>query len=184
MRSAIERELAKRAREHLLIFTDAALSEQLWLYTRREPGKPIRQIPYRFDPSKSNQLLVQKLSQITFTLNEEEALTLVGVVQRLKDTLDRDEVTKAFYQRFDSERRAFQRFLRGMPDEQLQRWYVAVLLNRLMFIYFLQQKGFLGEGDHSVWRLLQADPDACLYKAVRHGLDQPLRSSTAVEGTR
>ena len=31
----------------------------------------------------------------------------------------------------------------GIPDEGLQRWYVSVILNRLMFIYFIQKKGFL-----------------------------------------
>ena len=30
-----------------------------------------------------------------------------------------------------------------MPDEEMQRWYASVMLNRLMFIYFIQKKGFL-----------------------------------------
>lgn len=145
--AAIERQTAKVAREHLLIFTDATRTEQVWLYPRREPGKPIRLIRYRFDAANANELLLQKLAAITFTLNDEEGLNLLGVVERLKDTLDRDVVTKAFYQRFEKERAAFQEFLDGIPDENLERWYVAVMMNRLMFIYFIQEKGFLGGGN-------------------------------------
>lgn len=144
--AAIERQTAKVAREHLLIFTDAAQTEQVWLYPRREPGKPIRLIRYRFDAAKANELLLQKLAAITFTLNDEEGLNLLGVVERMKDNLDRDVVTKAFYQRFEKERAVFQEFLDGIPDENLERWYVAVMMNRLMFIYFIQEKGFLGGG--------------------------------------
>ena len=145
--AAIERQAAKIAREHLLIFTDAAHTEQIWLYPRRQPGKPARLVRYRFEPGKANELLLQKLSAITFTLNEEEGLNLLGVVERLKDALDRDVVTKAFYQRFEKERAAFQKFLEGIPDTNLERWYVAVMMNRLMFIYFIQEKKFLGGGD-------------------------------------
>jgi hypothetical protein len=143
VRAAIDREITKHAYEHLLIFTDGNKTEQLWLYPRRDAGRPVRLIPYRFDPHASNELLLQKLSSITFILNEEEELTLQGVTQRLKETLDRDKLTKSFYQRFAIERDAFQKLLKGIPDAELASWYVAVLINRLMFIYFIQEKGFL-----------------------------------------
>ena len=42
--------------------------------------------------------------------------------------------------------------LKGIPDQDLQRWYVSVMLNRLMFIYFIQSKGFLGGGDRDYLR--------------------------------
>src|SRR5262249_27362454 len=37
--------------------------------------------------------------------------------------------------------------IQGVADEHQRRWYASVLLNRLMFIYFLQKKGFLDHGD-------------------------------------
>ena len=55
-------------------------------------------------------------------------------------------VTKRFYDQFKKEHDAFLQFLDGIPDEGMQRWYVSVILNRLMFIYFIQKKGFL-DGD-------------------------------------
>lgn len=37
--------------------------------------------------------------------------------------------------------------INGIDDERDRRWYASVLLNRLMFIYFLQRKFFLNKGD-------------------------------------
>ena len=54
-----------------------------------------------------------------------------------------ERVTKKFYDRFKKEHDAFLKFLNGIPDEEMQRWYASVMLNRLMFIYFIQKKGFL-----------------------------------------
>ena len=44
--------------------------------------------------------------------------------------------------------------IRGIPDERQRRWYASVLLNRLMFIYFLQKKppGFLDRGNQNYLR--------------------------------
>src|ERR1022692_4677896 len=42
IRRRIERELTKAAHEHILIFTDAAKSMQVWQWVRREAGKPTR----------------------------------------------------------------------------------------------------------------------------------------------
>jgi hypothetical protein len=62
-----------------------------------------------------------------------------------------EKVTKKFYDRFKTEHEAFLRFIQGIPDDEFQRWYASVMLNRLMFIYFIQKKGFLG-GDQNYLR--------------------------------
>src|SRR5436189_220410 len=56
-------------------------------------------------------------------------------------------IPKRFYDRFKTEHTAFAKFLNGIPDDDLARWYVSVMLNRLMFIYFIQKKGFLNGDD-------------------------------------
>src|SRR5439155_18153925 len=48
-----------------------------------------------------------------------------------------------FYERFQKEHGGFLKFIKGIPDDQFQRWYASLMLNRLMFIYFIQKKGFL-----------------------------------------
>jgi hypothetical protein len=35
-----------------------------------------------------------------------------------------------------------------VTEERDRRWYASVLLNRLMFVYFLQQRGFLDGGNY------------------------------------
>ena len=157
IRSALDRELVKYAHEHLLIFTAGDQTEHLWIYPRREPDRPVRLITYRFDQNASNELLLQKLASIRFALSEEEGVNLFLVTERLKESLDRDRLTKSFYQRFENERDAFQRLTTGIPDAELAKWYVAVLVNRLMFIYFIQEKGFL-DGDQRYLQNKLAEP--------------------------
>src|SRR5437868_10588497 len=39
LRRKVEQQLAKSVHEHLIIFTDAGKTRQLWLWTLREPGR-------------------------------------------------------------------------------------------------------------------------------------------------
>ncbi len=157
VRAKLERELTKIAREHLVIFSDAAQTEQLWLYTRRDPGRPARFCPYRFHTAHANTSLIQKLAGITFTLSDEETLSLLDVTTRLKANLDKDKLTKTFYKQFSTEQKAFQAFIKGIPDDDIQRWYAAVLINRVMFLYFLQEKGFLAGNQRYLQSHLESD---------------------------
>jgi hypothetical protein len=36
---------------------------------------------------------------------------------------------------------------KGIDNEVDRRWYTSVILNRLMFVYFLQRKGFIDNKD-------------------------------------
>ena len=80
-------------------------------------------------------------------MEEEEQLTLFEVTERVGTAFYAERVTKKFYDRFKKEHTAFLKFLNGIPDEDMQRWYVSVMLNRLMFIYFIQKKGFLDNNE-------------------------------------
>ena len=147
-RRRIEKLVTPHAAEHLIIYTDAAQSRQVWQYAARRPGKPAALRELTWEKGKANELLFQKLSSIAFTLDEEEGLDITGVVQRLTDSLDRDKVTKKFYEQFKKQKDAFQKFIHGLSDTGLQAWYTSLMLNRIMFCYFLQRKGFLDGDDH------------------------------------
>ncbi len=54
-----------------------------------------------------------------------------------------ERVANHFYEEFQQQREAFQASIRGIPAEHDRNWYASVLISRLMFIYFIQQKGFL-----------------------------------------
>ncbi len=146
-RRKIERQVAKSAHEHLIIFTDKKRNTQIWQWVRREQGKPAacREHPYRVgQPGDS---LIQKIRALAVSLEEEEGLTLPDVTGRARKAFDVERVTKKFYDRFETEHTSFLSFLDGIPDKEMERWYISVMLNRLMFVYFIQKKGFLGGGD-------------------------------------
>jgi hypothetical protein len=147
-RRKIERQVTRSVHEHLLIFIDSSQSSQLWQWVKREPGKPTACREHSYSCSQPGDALLQKCQSITFSFEEEESLALPGVTGRAREAFDVDRVTKRFYERFKAEHEGFSKFLKGIPDEDLQRWYVSVMLNRLMFIYFIQKKGFLDNDIH------------------------------------
>ncbi|HAD06924.1 MAG TPA: SAM-dependent methyltransferase [Anaerolineaceae bacterium] len=149
---AIRRKIDAKARktfhEHLIIFTDTANTQQKWQWVRREPGKPSAGREIGFGAGQSGEALIQRLQTLAFSLEEEEGLTIVDVTSRVRAGFDLERVTKRFYERFKTEQMAFLKFLQGIPDEDMQRWYISVTLNRLMFVYFIQWKGFLDGDQH------------------------------------
>lgn len=148
-RRRIERELSRRQLEHLLIFLDEASGAQVWQWVKREAGKPdrVREHPWR--PGMAVEGLRQKLDALQFTLEEEEAgrIEVTQVTQRLRRAFDADKVTKRFYAEFKARHDALLAFLKGLPDAQ-RSWYASVTLNRLMFVWFIQKKGFVAGDPH------------------------------------
>jgi len=144
-RRKIEKEVTKSAHEHLIIYFDAPRTTQVWQWVKREPGRPSQSREHTYHRDQKGDALIQKLQNLFFPLEEEFALSLVDVTRHARAAFDIERVTKRFYDRFQSEHAAFLKFLKGIPDEDMQRWYVSVMLNRLMFIYFIQKKGFLND---------------------------------------
>lgn len=160
-RRKIDRQLTKFAQEHLIIYTDSSNSTQVWQWVKRELGKPAACREHTYYRHQTGEALIQKLKGITFTLEEEEQLSLVEVTRRARAAFDVERATKRFYDAFQKEHAAFLKFLKGIPDEEMQRWYASVMLNRLMFVYFIQKKGFLdGNQDYLRTKLTQIQAEA------------------------
>lgn len=145
-RRKIEHQVAKTAHEHIIIFTGPANTAQIWQWVKREPGKPAACREHTFYPSQPGDALLQKLEAIAFTLDEEETLSLPDVTRRARAGFDVERVTRRFYDRFKQEHAAFLNFIAGITEVADREWYASVMLNRLMFVYFMQRKGFL-DGD-------------------------------------
>ena len=76
------------------------------------------------------------------------------MVFRLRDAFDRDRITRRFYDHFKREHAAFLAFIKGITEQGDREWYASLMLNRLMFVYFIQCKGFLnGDTDYLKNRL-------------------------------
>ncbi len=143
LRRKIERQVAKLAHEHIIIYTDAAKTAQKWQWVRRETGRPLACRESGFDKGQAGEALVQKLQVLAVALDEEESLSLVDVTRRARKAFDVDRVTKRFYDRFKDEHAKFLKFIQGIAEAADREWYASLMLNRLMFIYFIQKKGFL-----------------------------------------
>lgn len=146
IRRKIEKQAAKSAHEHIIIYADSSNTYQIWQWVKREPGKPAACREHTFHKKQPGDALIQKLQAIAFSLDEEEGLTIAHVAGRARQAFDVDRITKRFYDRFKKEHGVFLKFIKGIQDKASREWYASLMLNRLMFIYFIQKKGFL-DGD-------------------------------------
>jgi len=142
LRLKIDRAVAKSYHQHFIIFCDENEETQIWQWIKREAGRPAAR-HHTYHRTQSGESLVQKLRQIAVAIDEEADFTHVDATSRTRAAFDVERVTRRFYDVFKKEHDAFLKFLDGIPDEEMERWYVSVMLNRLMFIYFIQRKGFL-----------------------------------------
>jgi hypothetical protein len=145
-RRRIDKEVTKSAYEHIIVFADAARTTQVWQWVRRQRGKPDAFRQHTFHKDQPGDSLIQKLLAIRFTLEEEERLTQPEVPGRVRQAFDLDRVTKRFYDVFKREHAAFLAFIESITLQGDREWYASVMLNRLMFVYFIQKQGFL-DGD-------------------------------------
>ncbi len=150
-RAALHREVSKSYHENLLIFRDEDNTQTVWYWMKREGNKqhPRSHIYVKGQPGD---LFLSKLARLQFELGEFDERGDVGVlkvVSRLKDALDVERVTRRFFNEFQRLHTEFLALIEGIPDDRDCRWYASVILNRLMFIYFMQGKGFLDSGNYN-----------------------------------
>lgn len=143
IRTKIHKEVSRYSLENVLIYIDQGETEQVWQWVRRDPGKPKANRFHQFHKSQSGDALLQKLEALAVSFDEEEGLTLVDVTSRTRRAFDVDRITKKFYERFKKEHGLFLKLIAGIRSQFDQEWYCSLMLNRLMFIYFIQKKGFL-----------------------------------------
>ena len=108
---------------------------------KRQAGQTPRYREHTFYQGQTGELLVQKLQPLAFSLDEEPSIA--EVTERLSKGLNVDRVTKRFFDRFKSEHKAFLKLVNGIPVKGDREWYASLMLNRLMFVYFVQRKRFL-----------------------------------------
>ena len=147
VRRKIERQVAKLAFEHLIIFVDSGKTLQIWQSVKREAGKPAACREQEYRAGQTGAPILQRLQTIAFALEEEEeGLSILQVASRVSQAMDVERVTKRFYERFRTELTAFQGFIDGITAQGDREWYASLMLNRMMFVYFVQKRGFL-DGD-------------------------------------
>ena len=147
----VVRELRRHCRDQLTIFVDDERTQR-WLWPEQRPsGVGYRLVDHEHRRGDPGHALLQRLGRASFSIDEERGLTASAVLDRVRRSFNAAKVTKAFYRAFSRHRKAFAERIGGDLGDEERGWYASVLLNRLMFIYFIQQKGFL-DGDRHYLR--------------------------------
>lgn len=139
---AIDAEMKRNSAERLVIFHDPTHQQWKWPLSSDSQGRgSSRIITHEHYKGNRTEALLQRLRQIEIGLDEEPSV--VEVVGRLRRAFDAEAVTRSFYNRFSEEAKSLSTLIKGIKAESDRDWYSALLLNRLMFIYFMQRKGFM-----------------------------------------
>jgi len=143
VRANIHKEICKVALENLVIFLDGDRQKSLWYWVKREGTKQYRR-DHSYIRGQSGDLLLGKLRALIVEIEDWDKGVVIGdATKRLKNSFDIDRVTKKFYEFFKKEHDLFLKEVLGFASEFDRAWYASLMLNRLMFVYFMQKEGFL-----------------------------------------
>lgn len=151
IRMAISKKLREFYPENIIIFANSVLTESLWHWSKKENGKYYSR-EHVYIKGQPVDLFLSKIVSLhvdfaDFEKSETGKIPITDVTDRLRKALDIEKVTKKFYKEFQGQHLAFLELIEGIGDDKDRRWYASILLNRLMFIWFLQKKLFLDGGD-------------------------------------
>jgi hypothetical protein len=145
LRHKVQLEITKLHQENVLIFVDKSRINSLWYWTKFENKKRLPR-EHLFIKGQPVDLMLGKITALNFEIgeldNDGNAL-ITDVANKLKKALDIERVTKKFFGEFEKLHIEFLKFVEGIENERDKKWYASVILNRLMFIYFLQKKFFI-----------------------------------------
>lgn len=160
VRRAIETRITKQTHEHMIVFVDRDRTRSVWQWVKRQRGKQTTAREHKYYKGQPGDSLLQKLAGIAFSiddLDEEGRVAITEVTRRVKKVFDVEKLTRRFYDEYKREHRNFSKFLKGLGGQDDLSWYTSVMLDRLMFIYFIQKKRFLdGDIDYLAHKLKES----------------------------
>ena len=146
----LDTKLRKNAENYICIFMIPNTTHHLWM-------APVKKVEKRdvvlveYDTLDKASFLFEKMEGLSFGF---ETTFISDVVEKVQTAflINSERITKDFYTGFKKEHTNFAKFITGIDDHiadkdnKNKQWYTSVMLNRLMFCYFIQKKGFL-DGD-------------------------------------
>ena len=147
----LDTKLRKNAENYICIFVVPNTLHHLWV-------APVKKVEKRdvvlmeYDTLDKAGFLFEKMESLSFTI--EDNPTILDIIEKVQKSflINSEKITKDFYAGFKKEHSNFAKFITGIEDHiddkqnKNKQWYTSVMLNRLMFCYFIQKKGFL-DGD-------------------------------------
>lgn len=191
----LDLKLRKQADSYILIFYQPHSLHHLWVAPVKKTEK--RDLVFiEYETLDQADFLFSKIDGLTFDVDENT--TIMDVKERIQTAfvVNSEKLTKDFYQGFRKQHSAFVKFISGIDDDIEEKsngnkqWYASIMLNRLMFCYFIQKKGFLDNNtnylrDKLAWvrreqgedRFFQSFYRGFLTQLFHGGLDDPHHSS-------
>lgn len=151
IRKAIVADVSTLHYENVLIFLDTERTQSIWHWQKREDRKTFHR-EHHYIKGQPGDHFIAKLVNLATDLSDFDKdgnISIAEVARRLRDALDVERVTKKFFADYQQQHLKFLDLIQGITDDRDRRWYASVLLNRLMFIYFLQKKLFLNDGNQN-----------------------------------
>lgn len=151
----IDTKLRRQAHDYICIYRLRDTAHDLWVVPVKTNEKRDL-VMVEYEDAKA-ELLYSKIEGFSFDLDEETNIVDLRSKVQGAFAVNSEKITKDFYAGFKKEHKAFANFITGIDDHiatkdnRNKQWYTSVMLNRLMFCYFIQKKGFL-DTDHDYLR--------------------------------
>jgi len=156
----------------LFVFTNCHQSQWQFVNVKHQASAQCRRLFRRICITKGevNRTAIEQISELDLKfLGEDLAkLSTLEIQQHHDRTFDVEAVTDKFFAEYRRVFEAVEGQISGIPDKDTQRLFTQKLFNRLMFIAFIQKKGWLKFGEsidylNALWqdykseRILNAD---------------------------
>ena len=145
----IDTRLRRQANDYICIYHIPSSEHHLWVV-------PVKKVEKRdlvlveYESANKADFLFEKMEDLCFDLDERTTIMDVKEKVQAGFIVNSEKITKDFYTGFRKEHTNFAKYITGIDDEitdlkknRNKQWYTSVMLNRLMFCYFIQKKGFL-----------------------------------------
>ena len=145
----IDTRLRRTANDYICIYHLPHSEHHLWVV-------PVKKVEKRdlvlveYEMAEKAGFLFEKMADLCFDFDEHTTIMDVKEKVQAGFIINSERITKDFYTGFRKEHTNFAKYITGIDDEikdlkanRNKQWYTSVMLNRLMFCYFIQKKGFL-----------------------------------------
>ena len=140
----VDKELAKHFPERLIRFQHS--KEDSWFWPKKLASGSLTYDRLITGHDQLPDYLAQRLAGLAFTTKDHQtlgAINPVAVKEKLRGQFESSKVTSDFFKKFKAKHVFLANEISGIPSVDEASSYSTLMLNRLMFIYFLQKKEFL-----------------------------------------
>lgn len=150
----LDTQIRKSAHEYLCIYYVPGKMRQMWIVPVDKVDKRDL-VSVKYEDAAHAEFLYEKVEGFTFPIGE--ATNILDVKQKVQQAfiVNSEKLTKKFYDEFKKQHKAFESFIDGIESADDRRWYTSIMLDRLMFCYFIQKKGFLDNNKNYLQYKLQ-----------------------------